>query len=908
MKGESMKDNNINILAVEDSEEDYILILRHINKQFESVFAKRVETQEDLENELSHPWDLVISDYSLPGLNGLEVLKKVRSVNSDLPFILISGTIGEILAVEAMRLGANDYVMKDNLSRLGTTLKRELREYELKKLSKKSEERYNELLTRSKLVAENIQDLVCLHKRDLSYQWVSPSIKQLSGYTPEELTGKNPTDFIHNDDVGQLSGALMPMIEGKVEKAELTYRVRTKNGEYIWLETNAKPIYENGKITQILSTSRDITDRKIAYDLLSQSESRYYSVIESLTEGVMIFDHNGRMVSINASAKKTLEYKQYSPETTHRNIMAGFNIFDGESQPISFEDLPSEVSLKTGKSYTNFIMGLEKNGKINWLSVNSSCYAESAGKRGVVVSFKEITEDLIIQQKMRESEAKYRKITNNIPGVVIRYRLTTEGKDEFLFVSKNIEEIYEISQIEAQKNVNLIWDKVHHEDKQELKNNINISAKNQAPWSCTHRIVVNNETKWVNSFGIPEKQEDGSTTWDTLIFDITNQKETEEKVTAIAQELTNIIDTANAPIFGVDYNGNINEWNQVCAKITGYSKNEVLGLNLIKDFLPENYQVLVTDIFKSALRGKNQSNYEIPILTKPGNRVIILLNATPRKNIKGDIIGVFAVGQNITELTEYREQLEQKVQERTKKLNDALSKEKELVAMKSKFVSMASHEFRTPLSTITFIADYIRKYKDKLSEEKFSGKLCKIDEQVKHMTHLLDDILVMGKSEAGKIKLNKADLLIKDFIKSIKEEVEHSAINSHRIMYSVASEHKVIHTDEKLLRNILINLLTNSIKFSPGKEKVLLDVICSHGKLIMIVKDWGMGIAKEDQEKVFEAFHRTNNVGTIQGTGLGLSIMKKAVDLLSGDIDLTSNLGEGTTFKVTIPLDENTYS
>ncbi|MDX1628755.1 MAG: HAMP domain-containing sensor histidine kinase, partial [Fulvivirga sp.] len=157
-------------------------------------------------------------------------------------------------------------------------------------------------------------------------------------------------------------------------------------------------------------------------------------------------------------------------------------------------------------------------------------------------------------------------------------------------------------------------------------------------------------------------------------------------------------------------------------------------------------------------------------------------------------------------------------------------------------------------------------------------------------------------SEAQQINFNPSLTNIKEFCKTIVEEVEHSFDKSHTIMLNVACAKKEVMVDEKLLRNILMNLLSNAIKFSPGKDKVLFDVICKNDTLTFIVKDWGMGIPQEDQESIFNAFHRTGNVSAIQGTGLGLAIVKKAVEIHGGTIKLESEEGEGTTFTVNIAL------
>jgi PAS domain S-box-containing protein len=385
--------------------------------------------------------------------------------------------------------------------------------------------------------------------------------------------------------------------------------------------------------------------------------------------------------------------------------------------------------------------------------------------------------------------------------------------------------------------------------------------------------------------------------------DITAQKEYERGITAMARELGNLIEYANAPIFGFDKQGYIDEWNNVCFTITGYAKSEVYGKKIINLLIAEEHRNHVLDILKSVLQGESVSNYELPIVTRDQNSVIILLNVTPRWNSQGQIVGALAIGLDVTELTEYRRSLEEKVQERTRELKEAVKKEKELADMKNRFVSIASHEFRTPLSTISFSAGFIRKYKHKISAEEFDKKLAGIDKQVQHMTFLLDDILTLGKSDAGAIQVKSSKLNIRSFLEKTIEEVRNAHQNSHRIDFDFTMPVKAeeIETDEKLLRNVFVNLLSNAIKFSPGKESVSVRGEMEGNNIVLQVKDSGIGIPEEDVRNIFEPFHRGNNAAAIQGTGLGLSIVKKAVDLLKGTIEVASEPGCGTTFTVKIP-------
>ena len=372
---------------------------------------------------------------------------------------------------------------------------------------------------------------------------------------------------------------------------------------------------------------------------------------------------------------------------------------------------------------------------------------------------------------------------------------------------------------------------------------------------------------------------------------------------SVAKELRRFIETANAPIFGIDSQGFVNEWNQTSETITGFKKEDVFGKDLIQTYITEDYRESVKKVLDDALVGKETANFEFPLFTKNGQRLMVLLNSSARRNANGKIIGVIGVGQDITELVGYRNELEQKVNERTLKLNKALHKEKELNELKSKFVSTASHEFRTPLSAINFAAGSIKKYWAKMEPIMIEKKLDKIEDQVVHMTKLLDDILIVGQADAGKFKNNPRDLNFGNFIHEIIEEVYNSHNKSHEIILidTEGLTTSSIFIDEKLGRNIFINLISNAIKFSPHAKKVRIELASKKNHIIISIIDYGIGIYKSELKNIFQPFSRGHNVDLIQGTGLGLSIAKEAIDVMGGKIIVNSTIGNGTSFIVQIP-------
>jgi len=235
-------------------------------------------------------------------------------------------------------------------------------------------------------------------------------------------------------------------------------------------------------------------------------------------------------------------------------------------------------------------------------------------------------------------------------------------------------------------------------------------------------------------------------------------------------------------------------------------------------------------------------------------------------------------------------------------IRKALEKEKELNELKSRFISMVSHEFRTPMATILFSAGLLETYSAKWSEEKKQVHINRIQSAVQHMTNLLNDVLLIGKAEAGKLEFNPHPINLESFCQELLEDVKLTDKNQHQIIFTSEGVGESAKMDEKLLRHILSNLLSNAVKYSPANTTINFHLQCPDKAAIFKIQDAGIGIPPEDLTHLFEPFHRATNVGTIQGTGLGLAIVKRSVDLHGGEITVQSEVGVGTIFIVKLPL------
>ncbi|AFZ35637.1 histidine kinase [Stanieria cyanosphaera PCC 7437] len=228
----------------------------------------------------------------------------------------------------------------------------------------------------------------------------------------------------------------------------------------------------------------------------------------------------------------------------------------------------------------------------------------------------------------------------------------------------------------------------------------------------------------------------------------------------------------------------------------------------------------------------------------------------------------------------------------------------ELNKLKTRFISIASHELRNPLNLISGYAQLLMQNSSKYSEERQQDFFNRIITTVKNMTGTLNDVLLLSKGELTKQTFNPIPLDLSKFCSVLVHEIQLGAGSSHIINFLVAEENfepKVL-VDQKLLTHILINLLTNAIKYSPKGSTIELQLIYQPEKIIFEIKDQGIGIPQKDQKQLFNSFHRASNVGDIPGTGLGLAIVKQCIDLYGGTINFQSQINVGTIFTVTLPL------
>ncbi len=360
-----------------------------------------------------------------------------------------------------------------------------------------------------------------------------------------------------------------------------------------------------------------------------------------------------------------------------------------------------------------------------------------------------------------------------------------------------------------------------------------------------------------------------------------------------------ILDNIGVMLFLTDKNGSIKFFNPHAAILSGYSMDEIINKKSPDIFFSKEEISFCRQQFSDSTSFKKDIDVilaksskgeiidmECSLVTKNNTTIPVSTTITPIKDKQNEITGFLGLIKDIS------------IQKDTTKiLSAALEKEKELGSLKSKFVTMASHEFRTPLSTIlssTYLALQYLMNEEPIKTEKH---LQRVIQSVNLLTDILNDFLSVGRIEEGKILVRLEDFNIKKSVEKTIVDLSQSVKKGQKIKY----EHQgnlIAHLDQSLFKNILNNLLSNAIKFSPDKSQIEIKTAVKESQTILEIKDNGIGISIEDQAHLMERFFRGANAINIQGTGLGMHIVSKYVERLNGTISFTSEINKGTTFRI----------
>ena len=394
----------------------------------------------------------------------------------------------------------------------------------------------------------------------------------------------------------------------------------------------------------------------------------------------------------------------------------------------------------------------------------------------------------------------------------------------------------------------------------------------------------------------------------TSYVSVRDAKELAKRLELQRDDIQGMIDSANAPIFGLDLQGCVTEWNRATEAILSTTKTDALGKQFVEHYVDHQSRERVVRLANEVAAGKSSDDLECTLMGSSGKPVLMLLSGSPRHGPDGGVVGMILIGKNITSLVEYRTELETTVAERTAALENANAQLSGALRAKDDFLSAMSHELRTPLNAILGLSESLLEGVYGAINDRQVQSLTMIAESGGHLLALINDLLDLAKVGAGKMEVSVAETSIRELCAASVRFVQQQA-DKKKIVTTITWDPAVemVVTDPRRMLQVLVNLLSNAVKFTPDGGRIVLSVTGRPEQRVvaLAVADTGIGISEADLAGLFVPFKQIDSKLSrkYSGTGLGLNLVRRLTELLGGQVSIQSKLGVGSTFTITIPWD-----
>ncbi|MCY7332209.1 MAG: response regulator, partial [Pseudanabaena sp. CAN_BIN31] len=953
--------DTLKVLNIEDSEDDSLFVLRELRRGGFNVVLERVETEAELRSALaSQTWDVIISDYHLPKFDASAALQIVRQIGSDIPFVVVSGTIGESSAVELMKAGANDYLMKGNLARLPEAVRREIREVQIRSERQSTKVELDRAKERSQLAIEGVG----IGLWDWSVQTGSLTINEwwvkIIGYTIEELEPISIETWqqnIHPDDLQIANLALERNFLQEINSYECELRIRHKSGNWVWILDKGSVVEwdESAKPIRMIGTHIDITDRKQA-ELRVEMQNSILERIAKAEPLVDILDAlvsaiesqiEGAMCSILLCSEGKLYYGSAPnlPESYNR-ALEGLSIGEGVGscgtaaflkEPVvvsdiatdplwqDFKELALACDLRACWSYA----AIASNGLVvatiavyhHNIHVPQPQELEVAALAAniVKIAIEREQSTQALEQVNRELEDRVQSRTEALQRSESHLQEAQQiahlGSWEIDVITKKItwsEEIFNIFALDPncpEPTYEEFFQYFAFHDRDCLRLLSKHAIQQREPFAVDAQIIradgsdgyifIKAEAIWdavdqvTRFFGIAMDISDRFTMQRAL-------QRSEERARATLLALPDIVFRVNREGKYVDFMTSPKGANLV-------ESHKLIGKSIYETFpLDINHGEIKAAALQKTLATQTLQSYEQQVLID-GTIHYEEVRVAPCGN---DEVVFFI--RDISDRKRAEEQLQQTNQELAR-----------ATRLKDEFLANMSHELRTPLNAILGMTEGLQEQVFGTISDQQLKALQTVESSGTHLLELINDILDVSKIASGQITLDYAPTSITHLCQSsltfIKQQAHQKRIQIHPKLQQNLPE---LFVDERRIRQVLINLLNNAVKFTPEGGSITLEVgrhkrLDSHAEesnvdlkefLEIKVIDTGIGITAEDIQKLFKPFIQIDSALNRQydGTGLGLALVKQIVELHGGQVGLTSELGVGSCFSISLPYAPNT--
>ncbi|MGA2782858.1 MAG: PAS domain S-box protein, partial [Smithella sp.] len=652
-----MKDQSLRVLMVEDSEDDVLLIIRELKKGGHNPLYERVETAAAMKKALKEKqWDIILCDYKMPKFSGPSAITALKETNIDIPLIIVSGAMSEEAAVESMRLGAHDYIMKGNLSRLCPAIDRELKEVEVRNKQKHVEKDLKESENKYRLSFENVTDVVYTIDNDLNISSVSPSVERVLGYKPQDFIGQpvfNLGNILTPESFEQAIVDISSVLKGETISATI-YQFIAKDGTIKYGEVSGSPLMRKGKIIGIISVARDISDRKLVEEALRESEKSLRA------------QYNGNPIP-------TYTWQKQGDEFILKDFNNSAKIFTIGQRNSFLGKQASEMYKNRQEILGNLKKCFDEKRIIRIESISEHFMPD----KFVVITFVFVPPDLVMvhmediteRKKMEEalqwSEEKYRNILENIEDGY--YEIDLAGN--LTFFNDSLRRITGYTKEEL-----MGMNYRQYEDKKSLKKVIqtyNKVYKTGEPIEGFDRQIIRKDgtKRYVEVSVSLQKESSGKPIgFRGIARDVTERKQAEAALQESEEKYRTILETIQEGYFEVDLTGNFTFFNDSLSRILGYSREEMLGLNDQQYADKENAKKLFQAFNKVYKTGESTEGFDWQVIRKDGTKRYVEASVSLRKDSSGKPNGFRGIARDITE----RKQAEDALRESEKKYRTIL--------------------------------------------------------------------------------------------------------------------------------------------------------------------------------------------------------------------------------------------
>lgn len=841
-----------------------------------------------------------------------------------------------------------DFILDDIKIQLSVEPSAQMFHISFERMSNRSISGRKDSLNRYQLLVEAASDVIFEIDLDGRFTYMNPAAIEMSGFTQEEIVGKPFTILVREDWQHRVTDYYLKQIQNAEKITYLEFPGVNKAGDVTWLGQKVQLLEDEEGMVGLMAVARNITERVEAEELLRRSEEKYRGMLQGLQFGLLEVDTAERIVYVN---DPMCEITGYSREELIGQIGSDILVDEEYRETISRET----DSRTSGVASVYEVKIRHKNGDALWALISGAPLYDIEGKQigsiGIHMDITAKKQEEFIQREMSKKLAsrnqELRKKRDFLDGInhfvtklleeetieEIAWEIAENVIDKFGFQdcviyvlnkSKNcLEQIAAYGPGKVKDRT--VLEPIDIQFGQGIVGSIAASGKSEIinDTSQDPRYIVDDEPR-LSELTVPilsdgevigvidsehpdanffnQEHMDTLTTLANLASNRLknakakrNQLKAEQETRDSERKLRTILESALDAVVTINAEGVVTEWNRQAEAIFEFKAEEVIGKTLTETIIPEEFRVAhdrgMAHYLKTGEGPVLNQKIEISALRKSGEQFPIELAIVPVV-----MKGVHSFTAFMSDIT-----VQKQVQQEMEK---ALSKERELNELKSRFVAMTSHEFRTPLTTIKQNIDLVGfKLENQLPEAfpSYQKHLNRIESEIMRVTSLMNDILMLGRIESGKMDLRKRPIDLKAFCERIVDQ--HSTSQADRnVKLSVSGVPQPVAIDDQLFDHVLQNLISNALKYSEGKQDP--EVTLRYTKLDHVnihVKDYGIGIPKKDQKGLFQTFYRATNVQNIQGSGLGLSIVKEFVDLHGGTINVVSEKDKGSEFIVEVP-------